>query len=163
LPDDTQNDERRRARRAGLVRALDASIYGFDQEARANRSRATRRATRLTGLDWTFSTLLIMEGMLENGPSRLTELAELAGTTPPTVTKLIKDLEAKGFVNRTADQQDGRASIVSLTDEGRQVAEAIVGKRFDALQQVLTAWADEDLERVTVLLEQLRADMRRLS
>ena len=146
-----------------LMQALDATIHGFDQDVRLGRERATRRASRLTGLDWTFSALLILEGMKENGLVRMTELAELAGTTPPTVTKLIKDLEGKGLIDRTPDEQDGRASIVGLTTEGRRVAEAICGARLEALRQVLSDWTEEDLERFTALFQRLRADMRRLS
>jgi DNA-binding MarR family transcriptional regulator len=148
---------------ASLIRVLDASIAGFNQDGRLGRERATRRASRLTGLDWTYSALLIMEGMKENAMLRMTELAELVGTTPPTVTKLIKDLEREGLVDRTPDKQDGRASIVSLTEEGQRVAEAIGGARLEALQQVLGDWSEDDLERLTVLFERLRADMGRLS
>jgi DNA-binding MarR family transcriptional regulator len=146
-----------------LIQALDGTIHGFDQDVRLGRERATRRASRLTGLDWTFSALLILEGMKENGSVRMSELAELAGTTPPTVTKLIKDLEGKGLIQRTPDEQDGRASIVGLTAEGRRVAEAICGARLEALQQILGDWTEEDLERFTALFQRLRTDMRRLT
>lgn len=153
----------RAERRISLLRAVDASIYGFDQDVRVSRDRATRRAANVTGLDWTFSTLLILEGLKKNGTVRMTELAELVGTTPPTVTKLIKDLETKGFVDRAPDQQDGRASMVGLTDEGRQVAEAIVKRRQEALELALADWSEDDLARLSVLFERLRADLSRLS
>ncbi len=150
-------------RRSTLIRALDASINGFHQDGRLGRERATRRAGRLTARDWTYSGLLMLEAMKENASVRMTELAELVGTTPTTVTKMIRDLESRGFVDRTPDDQDGRASILSLTDEGSQVAQAIGQARLEALQQVLSDWSEDDLERLTVLFERLRADMRRLS
>jgi len=56
------------------------------------------------------------------------------------------------------DEQDGRASIVALTDEGRQMAEAITGARQDALAQVLDDWDDDDIERLGApLFDRLRA------
>jgi DNA-binding MarR family transcriptional regulator len=146
-----------------LIRALDAAIAGFNQDGRLAHDRATRRASRLTGLDWTYSALMILEGMKDNVRVRMSELAKLVGTTPPTVTKLIKDLEGKGLIDRTPDEQDGRASIVSLTEEGRRIAEAITGARLEALRQVMDDWSDDDLERLTVLFERLRTEMRRLS
>ena len=150
-------------KRADLIRAVDASIAGFNQDGRLGRERATRRAQRLTGLDWTYSALLILEGMKDSTMLRMTQLAELVGTTPPTVTKLIKDLEERGLVDRTPDEQDGRASFVSLTEEGRRVAESLGRARLESLRQVLGDWSEDDLERLTVLFERLRADMRRLS
>jgi DNA-binding MarR family transcriptional regulator len=153
----------RASQHARLIRAVDASIAGFTQDGRLGRERATRRASRLNGLDWTYSALLILEGMAHKANLRMTELAELVGTTPPTVTKLIKELEGKGLVDRTRDELDGRASIVRLTNEGRRVARAIDRARIEALERVLDSWDDDDLEQLTVLFERLRADMRRLS
>jgi DNA-binding MarR family transcriptional regulator len=150
-------------RRAELIAALDASISQFDREARGNSGRAVGRAKRITGQDWTFAALFILEGLKENEAIRMTELAQLVGTTPPTVTKVIKDLEARGFVDRTAHEWDGRVGLLSLTPEGRQVAEAIARTRLEALQQVLGAWNDDDLEQFSRLFGRLRADMRRLT
>ena len=150
-------------KRDSLIRDLDASIAGFNQDGRLGRERATRRANRHTGLDWTYSALLLLESMKDNPTLRLTELAHLAGTTPPTVTKLIKDLEGRGFVHRTPDEQDGRVSIVTLTEEGRRVADAVGRARLQALRQVLDEWTENDLARLLVLFERLRGDMRRLT
>lgn len=150
-------------RRAQLIRALDASIAGFNQDGRLGRERATARARRLTGLDWTYSTLLTLEGMKEYPTVRMTELAALLGTAPPTMTKSIRELEDRGYVARTPDSEDGRASVVSLTESGRRVAEAIAHARLEALRSVLDGWTEEDLETFTALFERLRSDMRRLS
>jgi DNA-binding MarR family transcriptional regulator len=149
--------------RAKLIEALDASIAGFNQDGRLSRDRATRRARRLTGLDWTYSALMILEGVKDNATLRMSQLAESVGTTPPTVTKLVKDLEERGLITRTPDEQDGRASILSLTEKGRQVAESIGQARLEGLGQVLTAWSSEDIEKLDQLFERLRADMRRMS
>lgn len=148
--------------RAKLIEALDASINGFNQDGRLSRERATRRARRLTGLDWTYSALLILEGVKDNATLRMSQLAQSVGTTPPTVTKLVKDLEERGLITRTPDEQDGRASRLSLTEKGRQVAESIGQARLEGLAQVLTDWSEDDLEKMDTLFERLRADMRRM-
>ena len=152
-----------KAERSSLIRTLDEAINAFNRDGRLGRQRAIRRGRRLTGLDWTYSALLIMEEMKGNRTLRMSELAELVGTTPPTITKLVKDLEGHGLISRVPDEQDGRASIICLTDEGRRMAESIGRKRIDYLDQVITDWSDDDLERFIVLFERLRADMRRMS
>jgi DNA-binding MarR family transcriptional regulator len=146
-----------------LIEVLDASIAGFNKDGRAGRKRATRRARRLTHMDWTYSALLILEGMKDNPTMRMSQLAEYVGTTPPTVTKLVRDLESKGLVDKTPDELDGRASIINLTDAGHQVAESIIRARIAGLSEVLTGWTVEDLEVFTALFERLQADMRRMS
>lgn len=150
-------------RRSKLVELLDSSIAHFNQDGRLGRGRATRRARRLTGMDWTYSALMILEGLQDNSTIRMSQLAESVGTTPPTVTKLVRDLESKGLITKSPDDQDGRASIISLTDEGRKVAESIFRARIEGLSQVLTDWTEEDLDTFIALFERLRADMRRMS
>jgi DNA-binding MarR family transcriptional regulator len=56
--------------------------------------------------------------------SRVTELAERAQLTKPTVVYLVDDLERLGYVERVPDPSDGRAKLV-LTAKGRAATEAV--------------------------------------
>jgi len=150
------------AQRTDLIRDLDQAIQAFDRDGRTNHARATGRARRITDTDWTFSALLIVEGLRVHDNVRITALADLIGVAAPTVTKLVRDMEARGLITRATDARDGRASIVALTSEGRRMAEAIIEARSQALQRVLADWREEDLERFLLLFQRLQADMRRL-
>lgn len=151
------------SRRSRLIELVDASINDFNQDGRLSRGRATNRARRLTGMDWTYSALLLLGGLRDSASIRMSQLAESVGTTPPTVTKLIRDLESRGFITKSRDEQDGRASIISLTEDGRSTAAAIGRERLEELGHVLADWTDEDLESFIGLFERLRADMRRMT
>lgn len=150
-------------KRTRMIQDLDLSIAGFNRDGRLARGRATRRAERLTGLEWTYSALMILEGLKDDVTMRMSQLAESVGTTPPTVTKLVRDLEERGLVTRASDEQDGRASILRLTARGQEVLEAIGQARLESLASVLTEWTPEEIETIDRLLERLRADMRRMS
>ena len=50
--------------------------------------------------------------------SRVTELAQLAQLSKPTVVYLVNDLERLGYVERIPDPSDGRAKLVRLTARG---------------------------------------------
>ena len=56
--------------------------------------------------------------------SRVTELAQLAQVTKPTVVYLVNDLERLGYVERIPDPADGRAKLVCLTERGVRAQEA---------------------------------------
>jgi DNA-binding MarR family transcriptional regulator len=114
-------------------------------------------------MDWTYSALLMLEGMKDNDGLRMSQLAEYVGTTPPTVTKLVRELEHRGLIARCPDADDGRATILSLTGEGRRVAEQIGRARLEGLREVMADWSETDLRSFTTLFERLRADMRRMS
>lgn len=56
--------------------------------------------------------------------SRVTELAQLAQVSKPSVVYLVNDLERLGYVERVPDPEDGRAKLVRLTERGARAQEA---------------------------------------
>ena len=55
----------------------------------------------------------------EEGPIRLTTLAEAAGISQPSMTQLIDRLERQGLATRINNHEDGRAALVNITNAGR--------------------------------------------
>ena len=82
--------------------------------------------TRLTELG--FAELRPAHGCvfanIEDGRSRLTDLAERSGFTKQSVGEAVADLERLGFVERVRDPADGRAKIIQLTAHGREALTA---------------------------------------
>jgi DNA-binding MarR family transcriptional regulator len=54
--------------------------------------------------------------------SRLTDIAQRAGLTKPTVLAAVDDLQRLGYVERLPDPADGRAKLVRLTPRGAATA-----------------------------------------
>jgi DNA-binding MarR family transcriptional regulator len=91
---------------AALGRALE-EIAAWLRRSRPNSEVS---ATRLSLLD-----------RLDVGSAlRVTDLAQLEGVTQPAATALVNGLVEQGWVVRTADPTDGRASLITITDAGRQ-------------------------------------------
>lgn len=67
---------------------------------------------------------------------RLTDLANKAGMTKQAMSELVIDLERLGYLQRTADPQDGRAKLIGLTDKGRAAVEAAM-RAFAEMDAVL--------------------------
>jgi DNA-binding MarR family transcriptional regulator len=67
--------------------------------------------------------------LTRHGDIRLSELSEHLRIAPRTATEVVDALEDRGYVRRHADPDDRRAILVSLTDEGRRVSEAIRSAR----------------------------------
>jgi DNA-binding MarR family transcriptional regulator len=56
---------------------------------------------------------------------RPTELAELLQITKQSVNDLLRDMEARGYLELTPDASDGRARIIQLTDKGHHLEQVI--------------------------------------
>lgn len=78
------------------------------------------------------------------GARRITDLAELAGVTQPSMTSLVTTLEKAGLVRRDHDPSDRRAVLVSVTDEGAARSKAHVAGRAEALSGLVAELPDEE-------------------
>lgn len=88
------------------------------------------------------------------------ELAVSIGVEPPTVTKMVRRLEAAGLVERRADPDDARLTRVYLTDEGRALEEA-VGAAWARLDERTSRCLDGDERaQLCALLERVRGSLR---
>ncbi len=84
----------------------------------------------------------------ENGPVRLSDLAETAGLDLSTVSRQMGALVEGGLITKEPDPHDGRASFLSLSARGAAVLESVSEARREALADALTDWSDD--ERATL-------------
>src|ERR1700749_2237603 len=54
------------------------------------------------------------------GPQTISQLARAEGTRSQSMGAIVAVLEAQGLVHRTADTNDGRQSIITVSDAGRR-------------------------------------------
>ena len=66
------------------------------------------------------------------------ELAARLGVEPPTITKMLRRLEACGLVERRPDPSDARSFRVHLTDRGRALEEP-VGRCWERAEEMILA------------------------
>jgi DNA-binding MarR family transcriptional regulator len=87
-----------------------------------------------------------------HGAMRSQALADLTHTDPSTISRHVSLLLNEGLIARQADQTDGRASLLVLTDEGhRRVADMRRG-RDELVAGLLGDWSDTDITRLAKLL-----------
>jgi DNA-binding MarR family transcriptional regulator len=94
---------------------------------------------------------------LDGGPRRITELADLEGHAQPTMTLLVKRLEAKGWVARERDPGDRRVVLVSLTDAGHAALEDARAAYRAVLRDHLVAMSDEQIAALVHATEALES------
>ena len=90
-----------------------------------------------------------------NQPLRLSVLAGWLRITPRSTTEVVDALEELGWVERSADPSDRRATMVSLTSEGRLLLRRIEDVRGAAAERVLDVLGDRDrrtLDRILTTL-----------
>jgi DNA-binding MarR family transcriptional regulator len=62
-------------------------------------------------------------------------------------------LEDRGFIERTGDPDDARASRVGATAAGQDVADRIARSRRDFLHELFADWTPDDRKKFAAMLE----------
>ncbi|MBO0595026.1 MarR family transcriptional regulator [Nesterenkonia sp. E16_7] len=99
-----------------------------------------------------YSVLATLQQM---GPQRMTAIARHLGIGKPTLSRQLSTLEHRGFVEKATDPADGRAQMVSLTEEGRARLEAAQADRAERYLQMLTPWQELEIQTLSKLLAKL--------
>ena len=77
------------------------------------------------------------------GPVRQGELAARLQLEKSTVSRLVRQMEAKGWIQRLCDRHDGRAILVRLTRQGRQTTTQLARTRQQKFARILSAIAED--------------------
>ena len=97
--------------------------------------------------------------LAESGPCRPSDLAELAQLDLSTVSRHVRDLGDAGLLTRSTDPRDGRAVVLDLTPDGREVLDESIGNRVAAVAPVLDSWHPDDRAHLVRLLRALADDL----
>jgi len=92
------------------------------------------------------------------GPLSLGALATAEQVRPPSITRIVRELEARGLVVREATRQDRRVQRVRATAKGRRVLEAGRARRVASLAAALAALPPAELatlEHAAAILERV--------
>ncbi|SES32229.1 DNA-binding transcriptional regulator, MarR family [Actinokineospora terrae] len=97
------------------------------------------------------------------GEQRLGQLACGLAVDPSVVSRQVVGLVRDGLVKRRPDPEDGRAGLLSLTDEGVDWLRGHRDKEAQRLLAALDRWSEDDAATLLSLLRRLEDDVRALS
>jgi DNA-binding MarR family transcriptional regulator len=100
--------------------------------------------------------------LADEGAQRLGVLASGFGLDPSTITRQVQAMERAQLVERRPDEQDRRASILDLTEEGRTVLEHTRAHRRQRMDAVFEDWPDTDRDELARLLTRLNESIAAL-
>jgi len=103
------------------------------------------------GLGQDRSAMLLLFPLMD-GPQRPGTLAELCHTDPSTISRQVAELARRELVRREPDPSDGRASLLAITDAGREVCERVRTLRRELLSAAVAGWTDAELDTFAGLL-----------
>jgi DNA-binding MarR family transcriptional regulator len=110
---------------------------------------------REAATDLSIAAVSVLARLRDEGPARITGLAERERVAQPSMTALVGRLEARGVVARSPDPDDGRAVRVSLTPAGEERLAAVRRGRAEVLAERLSTLDAPARERIAAALPDL--------
>lgn len=102
----------------------------------------------------------LLSRIVDDGPTSLGSLAEVTHMDPAATGRQIRQLEDDGLVVRRTSDEDGRVTLVTATDAGREVSRRIKAVGQQHLRDALADWSEVDRARLAELLGRFVADLR---
>lgn len=91
----------------------------------------------------------------EDGEITISELAKKTRVLPSAISRTLKRLEEKGYVERTVNKNDRRNTYVEITDRGREVAQEVREIMRDYGEAVLSKFDEEELSMLISYLNNI--------
>lgn len=141
----------------------DTRAFALAGDLRAVIGKLKRRLRAQAGIgDWTPSQKSVLLRLERDGPTTVSNLARMEGMRPQSMGAALAPLQAAGLVIGTADPDDGRQTLLSLSRACRKKIQERRAARQDWLSRTIAAKLSgaeqERLAKALVLLQRLAED-----
>jgi DNA-binding MarR family transcriptional regulator len=106
--------------------------------------------------------MFVLHQVQANGSLRVSELAGCMGLDASTASRHVRHLEDGGYLARTGDPGDRRASRVRLTPKGRGALSRAMRARVAVVDRAISDWPDDDRATLATLMTRLADSLDRL-
>lgn len=118
---------------------------------------AYQRASRELGLTAPQAELLCAA----INPAAVGRLAQRLRCDRTNVTHLVDRAAERGWVERRADDEDARLSLISLTPDGQRLARRFIARLEAQLRPLLTEWSGKRQQAAIEILTELAGQLDR--
>lgn len=91
----------------------------------------------------------------ESSPLDASEVAERASILAPSLTRIIKTLEDRGFITRGKFEDDGRRVHLAIAPAGMALIEDVTPERRAIYQRLEDRIGKQDIDRLLDMLEEM--------
>ena len=115
--------------------------------------RRYRKEFGVTLPEWRVMSIIAL-----NETSSTIEVSRILVTDKAWVGLTVTSLAKRGYVKRTADKQDSRRTLLRLTEQGREVHDAIMANAKRRQRRLLAALPDGTADTLSACIDRLQAE-----
>lgn len=97
----------------------------------------------------------VMAALLDEGEQRLGDLSRITAIELSTLSRITASMDRAGLVNRRRSGEDARAVLITLSKDGRRMAEAIVPKALQWESAAIAGMSEDEVKTLKGLLQRI--------
>lgn len=129
-------------------------FYNIDKAIRSYRMYAMKQI-RKSGYKITIDQWLIIKSILENPKIKQQELAKNVFKDNASVTRIIELMVKSNYLKREVDPKDRRKSVLTVTQEGKDIIEKVQNLVLDNRKVALEGVSKEELDTMNIALQKI--------
>ena len=91
----------------------------------------------------------------KNRRVKISDISDALNLPRPGVTRTVKEMEMKGYLDKISSEEDGRITYVAITEEGKKLSDKYDRKYYGELSRYLDRISEEDADCMIRTLESL--------
>ncbi|MCG3692422.1 MarR family winged helix-turn-helix transcriptional regulator [Aliarcobacter butzleri] len=103
----------------------------------------------------TFNQFKVLEVLYHLGDLNIGSITKLTMSTPGNITVVVKNLKRDNWITSVKDPNDNRASILSITQKGKEIIEEVFPNHAKNLTKSMEVLNDEELDTLYGLLNKV--------
>jgi homoprotocatechuate degradation regulator HpaR len=116
--------------------------------------RPSMRERGITEQQWRVLRTLSCGGAIE-----VTELARITLLLAPSLSRILRDLDKRGLIERRSVKTDLRRNVVSISQTGRRLIRVVAPKVAEAYAEIRNRFGDKRLAKLQRMLRELEAEL----
>jgi homoprotocatechuate degradation regulator HpaR len=140
----------------GFSKSLPMSLL-LAREAVMQRFRSSLHLFNMTEQQWR-----VLRALSSISEIEVTALAKVTYLLTPSLSRILKDMEARGYINRRAVPEDMRRQLISITPQGLTLIDAVAPYSEGIYAEIYNAFGKERMDLLQQLLKELAATLNTL-
>ena len=104
---------------------------------------------------------VILAMQKKGSPVRISDISDTLNLPRPGVTRTVKEMEQKGYLQKIASPDDGRVTYITVTESGHQLHQKYDAQYFPLLAPYMDEISEEDAETMIRTIETFYQIMRK--
>ncbi|HFI0272739.1 MarR family transcriptional regulator [Streptococcus suis] len=98
----------------------------------------------------------VMEALYNKGNLRIQDLIDKLLSTSGNMTVVIRNMVRDGYIFKTQDESDKRASLIGLTPFGRETIEKVLPEHYAHVGKIFSVLSQEEQDLLADLLKRFK-------